>query len=123
MGWFRRLWNTLPHSRVDDTFDEETRFHLEQRTTEYIDQGLSPDEARRQAAKRLGHVQLAREQARDADTLPWLHDLAQDLRYGWRQLRRNPGFALTAIQDWLGCDDAQTILKGRFDPLGVFATA
>ena len=27
----------------------------------------------------------------------------------------------TAIQEWLGCDEAQTILKGRFDPLGVFA--
>ena len=27
----------------------------------------------------------------------------------------------TAIQEWLGCDDTQTILKGRFDPLGVFA--
>ena len=29
----------------------------------------------------------------------------------------------TAIQEWLGCDAAQTILKGRFDPLGVFANA
>ena len=29
----------------------------------------------------------------------------------------------TAIQEWLGCDDTQTILKGRFDPLGVFARA
>jgi uncharacterized protein (DUF1501 family) len=29
----------------------------------------------------------------------------------------------TAIQDWLGCDAAPTILKGRFEPLGVFARA
>ena len=54
---------------------------------------------------------------RAADTLPWLHDLAQDLRYGWRQLRRNPGFALTAILALAIGIGANTALFGIIDQL------
>lgn len=68
-----------------------------QRIEEYLGRGMTPEEARREAYRRLGNLTLARERARDVDTLPWLSDLGQDLRYGSRQLHRNPGFALTAI--------------------------
>jgi predicted permease len=117
MGWFRRLRNTLPGSRVDETFDEEARFHLEQRTTELIDQGVPAEEAERLAARRLGHLTLARDQVRDADTLPWLRDFAQDLRYGWRQLRGSPGFAATAIAALAIGVGANTALFGIVDRL------
>jgi predicted permease len=117
MGWFRRLRNTLPGSRVEDTFDEEARFHLEQRTTELIERGIPADEAERLAARRLGHLTLARDQVRDADTLPWLRDLAQDLRYGWRQLRGSPGFAATAIVALAIGIGANTALFGIVDRL------
>src|SRR6185503_9615443 len=117
MGWFRRLRNTLPGSRVDETFDEEARFHLEQRTAELIDRGMPADEAERLAARRLGHLTLARDQVRDADTLPWLRDFGQDLRYGWRQLRGSPGFAATAIVALAIGVGANTALFGIVDRL------
>jgi predicted permease len=97
MGWFRRLGTTLRQSRATDAFDEEARFHIEQRIDEFIRQGMPPEDARREAHRHFGSVTSARERSREANTLPWLADVMQDLRYAARQLRRNPGFAFTAI--------------------------
>ena len=97
MGWFRRLRSTLDRSVVTEAFDEEARFHLEQRADEYVRLGMTPEEARRTALRRFGGIASAREATRDADTLPWLRDIGRDLRHAARQLRHNPGFAATAI--------------------------
>src|SRR5207253_65653 len=96
MTWFRRLRSTIIPSSMDDESAEELRFHLEQRVEDYVALGMAPDEARRQAVRRLGNLTVAREQTRDVDTLRWLDDLLQDLRYAARLLRRNALFALTA---------------------------
>jgi predicted permease len=97
MGWIRRLGATFRPSNATDAFDEEVRFHIEQRIEAYVRDGMSPEAARREAHRQFGSVTHARERTRDANTLPWIGDGMQDLRYAARQLRRNPGFALTAI--------------------------
>lgn len=97
MGWIRRLRSTLGGSTATDAFDEEAQYHIEARIEEYIRKGMTPEAARREAYRRFGSVTRARERTRDADTLAWLTDARQDLRYAARQLVGHPGFALTAI--------------------------
>ena len=97
MGWLARMRGSLRAARATDTFDEEARFHLEQRIVEYVASGMSAEEARQEAYRRFGSVMRSRERTRDEETLPWLRDLAHDLRYAARQLRRNPTIALSTI--------------------------
>ena len=95
MGWVRRLRATF--STTDGDFDEERRFHIDQRTDEYVRSGMSKEEARRAALARFGNAALAKERTRDADTFRWIHDLRRDGGYALRMLWRSPGFSLLAI--------------------------
>src|SRR5262245_6241390 len=95
MGWLQRLRGTIVGGR-DDMFDEEMRFHVDQRTEEYVRRGMSPAEARREALRRFGNATLVRERTRDADSFRVLGDAVRDLRYAVRLLTKNPGFAAIA---------------------------
>src|SRR5438105_7104986 len=97
MGWLRRLRGTLLDSEIDETFDEETRFHLEALTGEYVRRGMTPEEAAGVARHRLGNLSAARDRTHDADGFPWLRDIGRDLRFGMRSWRRTPGVAAVAV--------------------------
>lgn len=93
-AWRRylRFWG----SNVRDDVDDELQFHVEMRTTEYIARGMSPDEARRLAAQRLGDVDRARsscveiqeQHARAAGRAELGAVLGRDVMYAARVLRR-----------------------------------
>ena len=90
MSWFsRKNW--------EQDANDELRFHIEQQTAANIAAGMSPDEARRQAALRFGAVEGVKENCREQRSGFWLETLIADARYALRVMRKNPGFAAIAI--------------------------
>ncbi|MBL8209015.1 MAG: ABC transporter substrate-binding protein, partial [Blastocatellia bacterium] len=77
--------------------DEEYAFHIAERADELAGEGLTRAEAERRARLEFGPVARITEEAREAWRFGWLEDLAADLRYGARALRREPGFLVSAV--------------------------
>lgn len=84
------------HQREDE-LDEEVRTHLRMAAQEHTEGGESAGQARASAAREFGNVDLVREVTRDVWGWRWLESLLQDLRYGARQLRKNPGFTAVPV--------------------------
>ena len=94
---FARLLGIFAGSRADDELREEMETHLEMETAENIRRGMKPEEARRRAVLASGGLTQAAEAVRERRGLPWLEQLAADVRYAVRTLRRSPGFTAVVV--------------------------
>ena len=77
--------------------DDEVRTHIEMAVRERIERGESPENAREAAQREFGNAGLVRETTRDAWGWRWLENFLQDVRFGARTLRKNPGFTIVAV--------------------------
>jgi hypothetical protein len=92
-----RLLNFATGRSVDPHLQEEIAGHLAFLIEENLRAGMSPAEARRQAALKLGSAVAIREDHHAEQSLPLLENLLFDLRYAVRMLLRSPGFSLIVI--------------------------
>jgi putative ABC transport system permease protein len=83
--------------RVEADVDEELRNSFEMIVDRLVDQGMPPADARRAARLEFDGVEQVKEKVRDNLFGASLHGRLQDIRQGWRGLRRRPGFAMVAI--------------------------
>jgi predicted permease len=94
---FARIRAAFRKPDLDAEFDEELAHHLDLLTDDYVAQGLSGSEARRQARLELGGVEQTRELHRETRGLPWFEQLGLDLRPTARLLSRERSFSIIAL--------------------------
>jgi predicted permease len=101
MRWLRsfsnRLRNLFHKDAVERETDQELRFHLENQIATHIAAGMSPEEAHRAALLEFGGVEQFKEECREARGVNRIESLLADLRYGFRSLRKSPGFAVVSV--------------------------
>jgi putative ABC transport system permease protein len=101
MAWYhavRTAFDALARrGREERILDDEMRFHLEMEARRLVtEKGMSEEEAALAAKRAFGGVERYKDAVRDERGTSWVEDVAQDARFGFRTLRRRPGFTTVA---------------------------
>ncbi|HLY39984.1 MAG TPA: ABC transporter permease [Terracidiphilus sp.] len=94
--FMRKLAIFFGRKKFRSDLDEEMALHREMAAKELVAEGMRPDEARYAAMRRFGNATRVQEHSQEAVGFR-METVEQDLRFALRQLRKNPGFAATAI--------------------------
>src|SRR6266481_2564334 len=92
-----RLLGLFRTGRLERDMQEEFDFHVQNEVAENLRRGMSSDQALAAARRHFGGVAQVKEAYREAHSLPFFQVFWQDLRFGFRMLRRNPGSSILAI--------------------------
>ncbi len=95
--FLHRLAGLFRRRHLEDDLEAELRSHLEMTVELNLRNGLTAEDARRDALRGFGGVEQIKEIYREQRGLPLIETTLQDLRFGLRVLRRNPGFSMLAI--------------------------
>src|SRR5580698_243348 len=94
---FLRLISWATARRDEERLRAEIEEHLALQTAENLQAGLSPAEARREAALKFGGVEAMKESYREQRGLPFAEILLRDSRLALRRLRMTPAFTLATV--------------------------
>src|SRR5438270_14024328 len=87
-----RLRSLFRRDQVEQELEEELRFHFDELCQKNMASGMDPEAARQDALRAMDGLQQQKECCRDARGVSWVEHLWQDVRFGIRMLRKNPGF-------------------------------
>jgi predicted permease len=93
LNWIPSFFRRPP----DNDLSEEMRLHIEERAEQLQREGLSPEEAERQARIAFGNPTVIEERSREVWQWPTFESIQADVRFALRQLRRSPGFTAAAV--------------------------
>jgi predicted permease len=101
MRWYYklplRLRSLFRKDRAELDLSDELQFHLQNQIDEFVAQGMNPQQARRGALQSLGGVEQVKEECREMRRTNLIENFLQDVRFGFRMLRRSPGFTVLTI--------------------------
>ncbi|PYY01385.1 MAG: hypothetical protein DMG64_14445 [Acidobacteria bacterium] len=101
MRWFDqlrlRLRTLFMRKRVESELNREFKFHLEEQIAENLAAGMTADEARYTALRRIGGITQLQERCREERGLHWVETTLRDTHYALRLLRKAPAFTAVAV--------------------------